>query len=1007
MITKLLRPRCLLLDDGSLFLWKELDYNQDTLNFKHMLFGWHTASFYGTTLELREINGVEGIVLPPVMAMQYLSDVTPVQTAVIQWSEEFQLLRRYASLLRQALIHGWYIPDLDRWNDGLFGWKLALPDTLKRSAEFIYTEAASMQLGPIERWLDFIIRELVDTELPLADGWQQLQEEYPMLSALDEAHKLPAEHRADVNRSEEDWLIAIGLREDPLPFRTGLRLTEPHEEERLWTLEPVLQDKLNLDTFIPIVVTPTTADAAANTKFFMPDIGFDIPADWQPHVQERISKDLTLWAQQLPELAANDNEELDAASVSIQDRDAQTEGSTSSAQAIPLLRSKLTSNEAWKFLSEYSQRLLAEGSAVFLPSWWESLKRSKLKMKAKLKSSVGSTGSSMLGIQQLMEFDWKFSVGDLSLSEQELEELAKQQQRLVRFQDRWIELDPDTLARIQTVMSKMRKKRGLSFKDVLEMVLRDGDSFQLEDESVRSEEDYLRFEVELNDSMHEMMMKLQSKKGLPLVSTPDNFKGSLRSYQTDGVSWLLFLRQCGLGGCLADDMGLGKTIQFINYLLVLHNQRTELQPSLLICPTSVLGNWQKELERFAPDLNVHIHYGATRTHGEHFLQTIEGMDLVLTSYTTAQMDEQDLSQLTWSCICLDEAQFVKNVYTKQSAAVRKLDAMHRIALTGTPIENRLTELWSIFDFINPGYLGTLNDFRQRYVIPIERDRDEQAIQEVQRLIHPFLLRRVKKDPAIQLDLPDKNEMKEYVPLTVEQGTLYESIIQDMLDRVDRLAPMERRGYILSTLTKLKQVCDLPDLLLKGQSPEPWVTRSNKVDRLLDMIEELRAEGDRCLVFTQFIGMGEWLQKVISQRTGERVLFLHGGVPKKKRDDMISEFQDTAAENSPTVFILSLKAGGIGLNLTAANHVFHFDRWWNPAVENQATDRAFRIGQTRDVQVHKFITLGTLEERIDEMLELKQGLSDSIVAGGENWITEMSTDELRELFALRRSWAQEE
>ena len=266
---------------------------------------------------------------------------------------------------------------------------------------------------------------------------------------------------------------------------------------------------------------------------------------------------------------------------------------------------------------------------------------------------------------------------------------------------------------------------------------------------------------------------------------------------------------------------------------------------------------------------------------------------------------------------------------------------------------------------------------------------------------------MKKDPAIQLDLPDKNEMKVYVPLTVEQGMLYEEIIQDMLNKVDRLTAMERRGLILATLTKLKQVCDLPDLLLKGQSPEPWVTQSNKVRRLLEMIEELREEGDRCLIFTQFIGMGEWLQRTIAEHTGERVLFLHGGIPKKKRDEMIADFQNSSSPDAPTVFILSLKAGGIGLNLTAANHVFHFDRWWNPAVENQATDRAFRIGQTRDVQVHKFITLGTLEERIDEMLEMKQGLSESIVTNGENWITELSTEQLHELFALRQTWTHEE
>jgi SNF2 family DNA or RNA helicase len=421
----------------------------------------------------------------------------------------------------------------------------------------------------------------------------------------------------------------------------------------------------------------------------------------------------------------------------------------------------------------------------------------------------------------------------------------------------------------------------------------------------------------------------------------------------------------------------------------------------------VLGNWQMELMRFAPSLCVHLHYGPQRLRGDAFRKEAAKHDLVLTSYTLSHLDETELSSVEWNSICLDEAQNIKNAYTKQATAIRRLNGYHRIALTGTPIENRLTELWSIFDFINPGYLGSIREFSHRYVTAIEKTRDPELTRQVQKLIRPFLLRRVKKDPAIQLDLPEKHESKTFVSLTAEQGSLYENFIRDMFERLDKLPLMQRRGLILSALTRLKQLCNHPSLLLKEPESAPWQGRSNKVERLLEMVQELRQEGDKCLIFTQFVETGHLLQRVLERELGEKTLFLHGGTPKATRDRMIAGFQDESipAEQSGAVFLLSLKAGGTGLNLTAANHVFHFDRWWNPAVENQATDRAFRIGQTRHVQVHKFVTLGTLEERIDELIERKAGLSQQIVGGGENWITELTTDELRDLFSLRREWVE--
>ncbi|OWA35485.1 ATP-dependent helicase [Saccharibacillus sp. O16] len=437
-----------------------------------------------------------------------------------------------------------------------------------------------------------------------------------------------------------------------------------------------------------------------------------------------------------------------------------------------------------------------------------------------------------------------------------------------------------------------------------------------------------------------------------------------------------------------------------------------LEASLIICPTSLLGNWQKEIARFAPDLRVMLHYGSGRRTGEAFAAAASDADVVLTSYATSALDQELLRGFNWLTICLDEAQTIKNAQTKQSTAIRSFKALHKIALTGTPIENRLSELWSIYDFMVPGYLGGPKSFQERFANPIEKEQDEDKIGELQRLVKPFMLRRKKKDPNIQLDLPEKNEMKTYIHLTPEQSVLYEQVVKQLLREMPQLEGMKRKGAILSALTQLKRLCDHPALASGDSSatePEEapdldtLIEQSAKLSRLVAMVKELRAEGERCLIFTQYIGMGEMMQRVLREELGEEVLYLNGSTPRIVRERMIEQFQ--AKEQPPgettAVFILSLKAGGVGLNLTAANHVFHVDRWWNPAVENQATDRAYRMGQTKDVQVHKFISIGTLEERIDDMLESKQQLSDSVIAGSEGWITELSDNALRELFTLRR------
>ncbi|WP_165452661.1 DEAD/DEAH box helicase [Paenibacillus thalictri] len=925
---------------GSFFIWGTRANGGvwDAMELKNILFAWHQPSFYGTFLDTAEWSQKEGLTLPALDALDYFCEPAHAQHIKLQWDHETSALLHSAPAIKDALLGGQFMPDFTKWKHGQLGWKLKLgPDTPEAEEPIV------------QEWMAQLIPEWVEQDGSMKESLRQLEMEYPKLLRENAPH--------DTWMDEEDWLVSIGWQTDAAPYRSCLQLVEP-QQGAYWQLRFILQNRANPDAVFVV------------NELGEPQEDLALPEGWTP---ERLTKDIAKWVRIVPWL-----------------RPEESGG----------IRTKLTSDEAWDFLAEDSLRLIEAGYTIYLPSWWERIRRWRPRLKARLKSSAGS-GTSLFGLEQLMQFDWKIAVGDMELSEEEFRQLLTEKRKLVQLRGAWIQLDPTQLAKIEKAMKQVEKKRGLSFRDVLELHLLGPLSDDEELELERS----LPIEVELNGQLEEMMELLTHAKRIPAVTPPDTFQGSLRPYQLDGISWLYFLRQTGLGGCLADDMGLGKTIQWITYLLLVKQQSNSAQPSLLICPTSVLGNWQKELQRFAPMLKVHLHYGPTRAHGKKFAESCEGMDLVLTSYTLAHLDESDLSSVEWDSICLDEAQNIKNAYTKQAQSIRQLSGNHRIAMTGTPIENRLTELWSIFDFLNPGYLGSLRDFTQRYAVALEKTQDPELIGRVQRLIRPFLLRRVKNDPNIQLDLPEKNEYKTFVSLTSEQAMLYESQVQNLLERVDKLSPMERRGHILASLTKLKQVCNHPSLLLKEDTSRPWQNRSNKVERLLEMVQELRQEGDRCLIFTQFVETGLLLQHIFRQELDADVPFLHGGTPRSVREEMIEQFQDVNDTGHSGIFLLSLRAGGIGLNLTAANHVFHFDRWWNPAVENQATDRAFRIGQTRHVQVHKFVTLGTLEERIDEMIERKQGMSEQIVGSGENWITELSTDDLREMFMLRSEWVE--
>lgn len=642
-----------------------------------------------------------------------------------------------------------------------------------------------------------------------------------------------------------------------------------------------------------------------------------------------------------------------------------------------VLRRELPEEDAILFLTGQGEKLMALGIPVLLPPWWESVRNATMALTAEVKNS---RGPSFVGMNAILDFDLKVALGGVELSEEEFLALSASESRLVKANGRWVHLDPAVIAKMKTLMDQA-KSAGLTMTDVL--------NHEFSDQAEAA-----TLHIRLNQSLQSMVSRLKNGAAIPIQPAPPSLNGQLRPYQQEGMSWLLFLRECGFGACLADDMGLGKTIQFISYLLHVKKREQPDQPALIVCPTSVLGNWQHELKQFAPDLSVALFYGKNRPSGEAFSEMVQQADVVLTTYGLVHSDFNTLSSIHWSTAALDEAQNIKNAGTKQSRAVRKLKANHAIALTGTPMENRLSELWAIFDFMNRGWLGTLTQFQKRYMAPIEKDRDESVIAALQTKIKPFLLRRTKNDPETALGLPDKVEQKEYCPLTAEQAVLYEQTVRETLEQLSQLSAFQRRGLILRLLNELKQLCSHPALVLKEETPADALDRSAKMTKLIELCENIYEQREGCLIFTQYIGMGEMIQQVLHERFGVDVPFLNGSTPKQERDRLVAAFQ----RGEFPFFLLSLKAGGTGLNLTAANHVIHYDRWWNPAVENQATDRAYRIGQNRFVHVHKLITTGTIEEKIDAMITSKQAASDEIIQSGA-FVTNLSDDELTALFTL--------
>ncbi|MHC4220083.1 MAG: DEAD/DEAH box helicase, partial [Planctomycetota bacterium] len=665
----------------------------------------------------------------------------------------------------------------------------------------------------------------------------------------------------------------------------------------------------------------------------------------------------------------------------------------------------LASHEAARFLNEHRQVLEEAGFGVVVPEWWQQRSHRlgvRLQIDCRSESddaSGGGTGPTRLGLDSLVNFRWQIAVGDDALTADQLRQVAESTAPLVRLGDRWIENPAKHVARAAEFVDGEPGGR-ITLREAIQLA-------QGADAASPSGTGLPVLGMDAHGWVGEVLNLDGGEEHdrVPRLDQPEAFVGTLRPYQKTGLSWLVFLEQFGFGACLADDMGLGKTIQLI--ALLLQERKGDARPggpgpTLLVVPTSLIANWVRELKKFAPSITCHVHHGPQRQLGETFARIAAETDVVITTYALVPRDRETVSVIKWRRVVLDEAQYIKNPPTQQAAAIRGLWAERRVALTGTPIENRLSELWSIMEFCNPGYLGPAADFRRRCAVPIERHRDRERADALRRLVHPFILRRLKTDPKVITDLPACVETKEFATLTAEQAALYQATVEQLLAEVDEAEGIQRRGRVLAALTRLKQICNHPAQTDKTAGAldaghRSLSSRSGKCRRLMALLEELLAEGDRALVFTQYRRMGDLLAAMVRQDLDCEAQFMHGGTPAAGRQEMIDRFQ---AGGAAPIFILSLRTGGIGLNLTAANHVFHFDRWWNPAVENQATDRAFRIGQTRTVHVHKFICAGTLEERIDQMIEQKTQLADNIISSGEQWVTELSTQRLSEILRLR-------
>ena len=667
---------------------------------------------------------------------------------------------------------------------------------------------------------------------------------------------------------------------------------------------------------------------------------FDIPAD---KIITDISKQLVIASEYLPEL----KEIVD-----------------SKGQTSPLLDLE----QMGKVLSQVAGLFHILGIEMTIPKELKKLAYPQLQLKAK---SKGSAEKSYLTLDDLLDFSYEISLGDKTISPAEFKKLLKSTKGLVKFKDQYLLLNPDEVNNIINRLKEPPPELNSPMQALFAAVSGEINGIKFQPDTT--------LKNILND-----LTKVED------INIPETLNAKLRGYQERGYKWLYSNSKKHLGSCIADDMGLGKTIQIITLLLQYKKENQLEKPALVICPTTLIGNWQKECQKFAPSLNIEIYHGAQRQFN------VKNKDVILSSYGVLRRDLKKLQAKEWSFLIIDEAQNIKNAETDQTKAVKSLKADNYIAMTGTPVENRLTELWNIFDFTNKGYMGNISSFKKSFSTPIEKYKDKESIELLKKATAPFMIRRLKTDKTIISDLPDKVIFDEYCYLSKEQAAVYENIVQETMKTLESKDGIERKGLIFKLITALKQICNHPANYSKNGDINSDL--SGKALKTISVLENILANKEKSLIFTQFKEMGDILQKMIEKELKTEALFFHGGISRKKRDEMVDSFQN---DKHKKLMIVSLKAGGTGLNLTAASNVIHYDLWWNPAVENQATDRVYRIGQEKNVIVHRLITLGTFEEKIDEIIKSKKELADLTVSTGEQWITEMSNRELKEIFSLHK------
>jgi SNF2 family DNA or RNA helicase len=636
----------------------------------------------------------------------------------------------------------------------------------------------------------------------------------------------------------------------------------------------------------------------------------------------------------------------------------------------------LNLNEVYKIITQTAYYLQKAQIEVILPNELSNIIIPRASINAKVKEArsgdladlINNTSSGKMSLDDILDFTYEIAIGSERISIEEYQKLLENNNGLIKYKNKYVLIDQEESKKI--------------FEQIAKSNLKSMSRMELIHASLSGQYDQYDFDYDaafarvLNDFTKPVEMTI-----------PKDLTGELRPYQQVGLRWLWTNVSKGFGSCMADDMGLGKTIQVISLILKMKEEGKLKKPVLVICPTTLMGNWMKELQMFAPNLDAVIYHGSDR-------QLDVEHDIILTTYAIMRIDVEELKKHAWSVIIVDEAQNIKNPDTAQTLAIKMLKSDVKIAMTGTPVENRLTELWSIFDFINKGYLGSLREFQKSYAIPIERFKEHTRANKLRMSISPFVLRRLKTDKNVISDLPEKMVLNEYCYLSKMQAVLYEKTLNEMMTKISGFTGVNRRGNIFKLITALKQICNHPYQFLK--SGEMGRELSGKMEKCIDLVQNILDNGEKTLIFTQYKEMGDILCKVIAQECNTEPLFFHGSLTVSQREDLIDKFQN---DDEHKIMILSLKAGGTGLNLTSATNVIHYDLWWNPAVEDQATDRTYRIGQDKNVMVHRMITLGTFEEKIDEMLKSKKELADIAVYEGEKIITELSDEEIYEIFTL--------